>query len=151
MNASARLILTVLVGAMSISFCCALGRARAASSDFVALENQLSAALAGYDATAISAIWDDDFVTVFPNGHLSHRAERLAALARPVPKGPGLISHNDSVDVQYEDAHVAVVTVRSTWRFGDVGPGDPYMATHVWIRRGETWRLLSAQVAQIKP
>ena len=137
--------LAVLIGALGPV------AARAAPQDFVMLEERLSAALASYDAPAVSALWDDDFVTVFPDGGLSHRVERLAELARPIPQGPGLTSHNDSVDVQYEDANVAVVTVRSTWRYGNAVQGDPYLATHVWIRRGDAWRLLSAQIARIKP
>ena len=126
------------------------GLAAASPAQFVALEEQLSAALAAYDTAAVDALWDDKLVFVFPNGRISHKADRLAAMSRPRPPGgPALTSHNDSVDVQYEDANMAVVTVRSAWRAKPTDPGDPYMATHVWIRRGERWRLIAAQVAQI--
>jgi predicted DNA-binding protein (MmcQ/YjbR family) len=141
--------LAVLSFALSIGLW-APGRTQAAPQDFAVLEARLSAALASYDVPTVGALWDDRFVTVFPNGHVSHRADRLAVLARPVPPGPSLTSRNDGVDVQYEDDHVAVVTVRSTWNYGE-SPGEPYLATHVWIRRDGAWRLLSAQIAQVKP
>jgi hypothetical protein len=114
------------------------------------LESRLSQALARYDRATVSDLWDESFVFVFPNGHIAHRAERLAGLTAPPPsESAALTSHNDSVDVQYEDPRIAVVTVRSTWRSGSIEAGDPYLATHVWIRRGERWRLLSAQVARV--
>jgi len=126
--------------------------ATASPKDFQALEDRLSGALASYDRAAVSELWDGSFVFVFPNGHVSHRAERLAGLTPPhAGQATTLTSHNDSVEVQYEDAKIAIVTVRSTWRSGATKVGDPYLATHVWIRRGVQWRLLSAQVAHVSP
>ncbi|HEX2818229.1 MAG TPA: nuclear transport factor 2 family protein [Phenylobacterium sp.] len=118
----------------------------------MALEDHLSEALAAYDAAEVARLWDDAFVFVNPDGRMAKKAQRLAGIRRPDAKaGPPLTSHNDSVDVQYEDANVAVVLVRSTWRQGDRQLGQPYLATHVWIRRGPDWKLLSAQVAQLAP
>jgi len=127
--------------------------ALAGPPDFTVLENRLSDALARYDAATVAELWDDSFVFVFPNGHVSHKADRLAGLkSAPVAAGSAaLTSHNDSVDVQYEDANMAVVTVRSAWRSNPAEAGDRYIATHVWVRRGDRWRLVSAQVAHIAP
>ncbi len=89
---------------------------------------------------------------VFPNGHVSHKAERLAGLTPPAGGGANtLTSHNDSVDVEYEDANMAVVIVRSAWRSDPTDRGDRYIATPVWVRRGDRWRLVSAQVTHIAP
>jgi len=96
--------------------------ALAGPPDFTVLENRLSDALARYDAATVAELWDDSFVFVFPNGHVSH-----------------------------EDANMAVVTVRSAWRSNPAEAGDRYIATHVWVRRGDRWRLVSAQVAHIAP
>jgi len=126
---------------------CAAG---ATADAFRAIEDRLSRALAAHDTKTVAALWDDDFVFVWPDGKLAHKAERLAGVeVPPGSRPPGLTSQNDRVDVQYEDAHIAIVTVRSTWRFGANAPGDPYLATHVWIKRGDNWRLLSAQVAHV--
>ena len=126
--------------------------AQASAASFIALEDQLSAALAAYDAGEVGRMWDDAFVFVNPDGRVAKKAQRLAGIRRPAaPTGLPLTSHNDSVDVQYEDAHLAVVLVRSTWRQGDKQLGQPYLATHVWVRRGADWKLLSAQVAQAAP
>jgi len=90
-------------------------------------------------------------VFVFPNGALSHKAERLAAQAPPAEgAGPKLVATNDAVDLEYEDARMAVVVVRSSWRFGDNAP-DRFVATHIWINRSKGWRLISAQVAEVAP
>ncbi len=122
------------------------GRAHAAT--FQALEARLSDALAAYDRAEVDRLWDDDLVFVFPNGHLSRKAERLKAQVPPPDTGgPRLVAKNDAVDVEYEDNHTAVVIVTSSWRFGEAPP-DFYVATHVWIKRPQGWRLLSAQVAQ---
>ncbi|HLZ82752.1 MAG TPA: nuclear transport factor 2 family protein [Caulobacteraceae bacterium] len=140
-----RMILALTVGALLVA-----GSARADPTTFTALEAQLSDALANYDAPAIDKMWDDDLVFVFPNGKLSRKAERLAAQVPPPDTGgPKLVAKNDAVDVEYEDSHMAVVLVRSTWRFGDEPP-QHFVATHVWISRPQGWRLLSAQVAQLK-
>jgi len=125
--------------------------ALAGPPDFAALEDRLSAALAAYDAKTVGALWDDHFVFVFPNGRVTHKVERLAGLTPPAAQaGAALTSVNDRIEVQYQDDHLAVVTVRSRWKAGPADPGDAYIATHVWIRRGDAWRLLSAQVAHLK-
>jgi hypothetical protein len=92
---------------------------------------------------------NDRLVFVFPNGTLSRKGERLKAQVPPTA-GPRLVATNDSVQVQYDDTHVAVVTVLSSWRFGDNVP-EHYIATHIWIKRAQGWRLISAQVARVAP
>jgi ketosteroid isomerase-like protein len=126
--------------------------ARAEPPDFTALENRLSDALARYDAATVADLWDDSFVFVFPNGHVFHKAERLAGLKRPRDAGANtLTSHNDSIEVAYRGADMAVVIVHSAWRANPAEAGDRYVATHVWVRRGDNWRLVSAQVAHVTP
>jgi len=125
--------------------------AGAAADRFQALEAKLSAALANSDRAAVDKLWDDQLVFVFPDGTLSRKAERLKAQVPPVAgSGPKLVATNDDVTVEYEDTHVAVVVVRSSWRFGDRAP-ERFVATHVWIERPEGWRLISAQVAEAAP
>jgi len=110
----------------------------------------MSDALAAYDRATLDRLWDDQLVFVFPNGILERKAERLKEQVPPTGDGPRLVAANDAVDVDYEDANLAVVIVRSSWRFG-ANPPQPYVATHVWIRRPDGWRLISAQVAQVAP
>ena len=143
----------IAAGALGLALWLTPGMALASSPDFTALENRLSDALARYDAAAVADLWDDSFVFVFPNGHVSHKAQRLAGLMPPAAPAASsaLVSHNDSVDVQYQDANMAVVTVLSAWRSNPAEAGDRYIATHVWVRRGDRWRLVSAQVAHIAP
>ena len=126
-----------------------LSPARAAPATFQALEARLSDALAAYDRAEVDRLWDNDLVFVFPNGQLSRKAERLKAQVPPPDTGgPKLVATNDAVEVEYEDAHTAVVVVTSSWRFGNAPP-DRFVATHVWIKRPHGWRLISAQVAQM--
>jgi hypothetical protein len=139
--------------AVTAMACCAAwtAPALAASGKFAALEAKLSDALAAYDRASLDRLWDDQLVFVFPNGTVSRKAERLKAQAPPADStGPKLVATNDAVNVEYEDPHLAVVVVRSSWRFGDNAP-DPFVATHIWIKRPEGWRLISAQVAEVKP
>ncbi len=121
---------------------------RAEPATFEALEARLSDALAAYDRKTVGELFDDKLSFVFPGGRVAHKPERLAGMAPPAAGTPALVSHNDSVEVQYEDKEMAVVLVRSTWRQGDTVQGRPFIATHVWIRRPTGWRLVAAQVAQ---
>jgi hypothetical protein len=120
----------------------------ASPAGFQALEARRSDALAAYDRQTVDELFDDQLVFVFPNGRIAHKAERLAGMTAPSGAAP-LTSHNDNVEVQFEDKTMAVVLVRSTWRQGDVVQGRPYLATHIWIRRPAGWRLIAAQVAQV--
>ena len=118
--------------------------------EFAKLEQRLSDALASSDRSAVDRLWDDQLVFVFPDGKLSHKAERLRAQVPLIDaSGPRLTASNDAVEIAYEDANVAVLGVHSSWRFGDSAP-KPFVATHVWIRRAEGCWLLSAQVAEVK-
>jgi ketosteroid isomerase-like protein len=122
--------------------------AAATPRTFEALEAKLSDALAAYDRAELDRLWDDDLVFVFPDGHLSRKAERLKAQVPPPDTGgPKLSAKNEAVDLEFEDAHTAVVVVRSSWRFAAAAP-QLFVATHVWIHRPNGWRLLSAQVAE---
>jgi Domain of unknown function (DUF4440) len=147
-----RLAIGMGVVAAALALGLASAAVAAAPPDFTALEDRLSDALARYDAATVAGLWDDSFVFVFPNGHVSRKAERLARLTPPKTAAPAsLTSHNDSVEVAYQDADMAVVIVHSAWRSHPGDVGDRYVATHVWVRRGEQWRLVSAQVAQVAP
>jgi hypothetical protein len=127
------------------------GAASASPKTFVALEGRLSDALAACDAPTIDRLWDDKFVFVFPNGKLSRKLERMKAqVPRPDTGGPKLSARNDAVEVEWEDAHMAVVIVKSSWQFGNAEP-TRFLATHVWIKRLNGWRLISAQVAEVTP
>ncbi len=124
--------------------------ARADPATFQHLEATLSDALAGYDRATVDRLWDDDLTFVFPTGEVSRKAARLKAQVPPLDKGgPKLLARNDAVDVTYEDKTMAVVLVHSSWRFGE-SPPTLFVATHIWIRRAQGWRLISAQVAQLK-
>ena len=128
-----------------------IASATAATNTFERLEARLSGALAAYDRATLDTLWDDRLVFVFPDGTLSHKADRLKAqVPPPDAHSPKLVATNDAVSVEFADDHVAVVIVRSSWRFGDQPP-RPFLATHIWIKRRTGWRLLSAQVAQVTP
>lgn len=150
MQRSARLKAGIAVSA-SACWVASTTSVAAAPDTFAALEAKLSDALAAYDRAALDKLWDDQLVFVFPNGTLSRKAERLKAQVPPADGGgPRLVATNDAVNVEFEDTHMAVVIVRSSWRFGD-NPSEPFVATHVWIKQPQGWRLISAQVAEVMP
>src|SRR5437870_6703122 len=67
-------------------------------SELVELERQLSEALAKQDAPALGRLWSDMLVFTFPNGHISNKAERLAA-QKPSANPNQLTNHNEEVKV----------------------------------------------------
>lgn len=142
--------LTLTLAAMVCAGIAGPSMGRTQPGTFQALEATLSDALAAYDRTTVDRLWDDNLIFVFPTGEMSRKAARLKAQVPPPDTGgPKLVARNDAVDVEYEDRNTAVVLVRSSWRFGDAPP-TRFIATHVWIRRPQGWRLVSAQVAQLK-
>jgi len=122
----------------------------AAEAEIATAEAQLAEAFTRQDVAAIDRLWSDDFIFTFPSGKVFTKQQRLAGM-KPLPADakPSLINKNDSIVIHvYGDC--AVAAVLSSWRPADASTGDQYQATHVWIRQSGHWRLVAAQVAQIK-
>ena len=118
--------------------------------ELIELERQLSKALATQDTSVLDRLWSESLVFTFPNGQISNKAQRLAA-QKPSADPNQLISRNEEVKVQVY-GNSAVVTVRSRWvdKAGAQQYGDPYQATHVWVKEHGRWQLVAAHVSQIK-
>jgi ketosteroid isomerase-like protein len=115
------------------------------------LEELLNDALSTLDAKTIDKIWADDFVFVTPSGRIANKAQRLAGLKPADTSAPPLTSTIDDVQVRVYGTS-AVAIVKTTWR-GSIDAksiADPYVATHVWVRAGTSWRLASAHVSQVE-
>jgi ketosteroid isomerase-like protein len=138
------LILTVLaVG-------CVTASNQNAETEIQLAEAQLADAFTRQDVTRIDGLWSDDFIFTAPTGKVFTKQQRLAGM-KPLPPDatPTLINRNDQVVVRiYGDT--AVATVLSTWKAADAATGDQYQATHVWVKRQVRWRMVAAQVAQVK-
>ena len=118
--------------------------------ELIELERQLSEALARQDTSVLDHLWSETLVFTFPNGHISNKAQRLAA-QKPSADPNQLTNRNEEVKV-YPYGNSAVVTVRSRWfdKAGKQPYGDPYQATHLWVRQHRRWQLVAAHVSQVK-
>ena|SRR5262245_42896215 len=117
--------------------------------ELVELERQLSLALARQDASVLDRLWSEDLVFTFPNGQVSNKARRLAA-QKPSVDPNQLTNRNEEVRVHLY-GNSAVVTVRSRWLDkSGTQQGDPYQATHVWVKQQGRWQLVAAHVSQVK-
>ena len=117
--------------------------------ELVELERQLSLALARQDASVLDRLWGEDLVFTFPNGQVSNKARRLAA-QKPSVDANQLTNRNEEVKVHLY-GNSAVVTVRSRWLDKEgTQQGDPYQATHVWVKQQGRWQLVAAHVSQVK-
>ena len=118
--------------------------------ELIELERQLSEALARQDALVLDRLWSETLVFTFPNGQMSNKAQRLAA-QKPSADPNQLTNRNEEVKVRLY-GNCAVVTVRSRWvdKAGTKQYGDPYQATHVWVKRDGRWQLVAAHVSQVK-
>ena len=113
------------------------------------LENELTAAFNKYDTAALDRLWDRDLTFVFPNGIQAGKIERLSAMQKVPADVPQ--SANESVDVSMlRDAAVAIVVSRWPGMRDGKAFFMRFRATHVWVKRGDDWRLLAAHVSQIK-
>jgi hypothetical protein len=118
--------------------------------ELIELERQLSEALARQDASVLDRLWSETLVFTFPNGQVSNKGQRLAA-QKPSADPNQLTNRNEEVRVHLY-GNSAVVTVRSRWvdKAGTKQYGDPYQATHVWVKQHGRWQLVAAHVSQIK-
>jgi ketosteroid isomerase-like protein len=118
--------------------------------ELIELERQLSDALARQDASVLDRLWSESLVFTFPNGQVSNKAQRLAA-QKPSSDPNQLTNRNEEVKV-YSYGNSAVVTVRSRWtdQTGAKQFGDPYQATHVWVKQNGRWQLVAAHVSQAR-
>ena len=128
--------------------------AQAPEQELIRLEQQLTEALARYDKPTVERLWADDLVFVGLNGKASSKLERLAGLNAPSSTSVATVTAatNDDVKVRLY-GQTAVVTLRSTWitRTDNGETREPYMTTHVWVRRNNTWQLVSAHVSRVTP
>jgi ketosteroid isomerase-like protein len=133
--------------------CFSVVRADDSKQQIVQLEQQLTEALSRSDSRTIEALWADDLVWIGPNGRSSSKAEQLAGM-RAATAVQVLTAINKRVDVRiYGTTAVAVVT--STWAdvqagsAGSAGKHSDYVATHVWNRTGDSWRLVAAHISRL--
>ena len=128
----------------------AAGQNSPAQQEIATLEQRLNDALTHVDAKVISELWSDSFVFIAPNGKVSSKSERLAGLPPASSNSDALVSTIDEVSGQIVGP-VAIAIVRTSWRGVAEGKSfsDPYIATHIWVKEGKTWRLRLAQVAQV--
>jgi hypothetical protein len=126
------------------------GSTQKVERELIELERQLSEALARQDASILDRLWSETLVFTFPNGQVSNKAQRLAA-QKPSADPNQLTNRNEEVKV-YPYGNSAVVTVRSRWvdKAGTHPYGDPYQATHVWVKQHGHWQLVAAHVSQVK-
>ena len=98
----------------------------------------------------ISELWSDSFVFIAPNGKASNKSERLAGLPPASSSEDSVVSKLDNVSVRTYGS-VAVAIVKTSWHgIADGKPfAAPFIATHVWAKEGKSWRLTSAQVAEV--
>jgi ketosteroid isomerase-like protein len=113
------------------------------------LEEELNSAFNRYDAGTLDRLWSEDLSFIMLNGSVATKAQRLAGLgSRPanIPE-----SVNESVDVKmYGDVAVAVVLSRWSGKHDGLSYATYYRATHVWARQTGGWKLVAAQVSQVK-
>jgi ketosteroid isomerase-like protein len=151
-NIFALLLLITLVAAPAVaqSYRKAIRSTQQAERELIELERQLSAALARQDASVLDRLWSETLVFTFPNGQISNKAQRLAA-QKPSADPHQLTNLNEEVKVRLY-GNSAVVTVRSRWvdKTGTRQYGDPYQATHVWVKQNGRWQLVAAHVSQVK-
>ncbi len=113
------------------------------------LEDELLAAFNKPDPEALDRLWDDEFVVVFPNGVQNNKQQRMAALK----EHPSSIPQYSNLSVQIRALPgVAVAIVVARVSSGEAGRPSSVrlLSTRVWVDRGGRWRILSAQVAQLR-
>jgi ketosteroid isomerase-like protein len=144
------LLLITLVAPPAIAQKKAMRSTQEVEHELIELERQLSEALARQDASVLDRLWSETLVFTFPNGQISNKAQRLAA-QKPSADPNQLTTRNEEVKVHLY-GNTAVVTVRSRWvdKPGKQQYGDPYQATHVWVKQNGRWQLVAAHVSQVR-
>ena len=113
-----------------------------------ALEVELLTAFNTSDPQALDRLWDDEFVVVFPNGVQHNKQQRMAAL-----DSTGPIAQYTNLSVQVRTAPglaIAIVLARVVPGEGTQASAVRLKTTRVWVDRGGRWKILTAQVAQLR-
>jgi uncharacterized protein (TIGR02246 family) len=139
-----------LVALLCTLVCCRAVKADDAKQQIVQLEQQLTEALSRSDSRTVDILWADDVVWVGPGGQAFSKAEQLAAM-RAATASSALKATNKRVDVRIYGT-TAVTIVISTWastQAARAGKHTDYVATHVWMRTGDRWRLVAAHISRL--
>lgn len=143
----ATLALSIL---LSLSFSCASTDPRLAERTVREAENDWNQSRIAGDAHRVAALLDDDWTMI----HVDGRIERKSSYVEGIASGG---RHILSIDVIAQsirvDLPVAIVTgevAQRGFRRGELREGR-LRFTHVWVRRGSSWRMVRSHSTEMKP
>jgi ketosteroid isomerase-like protein len=115
-----------------------------AEAELRAVELEFEASLVRADAAALDRILADDFRLVDLSGALSTKEAFLQVLQGGELKFVSVVAQSMEVRL-YENMAVIVGQTAMHARFRDHDFEVPSRFTHVYVRQGSAWRLVSAQ------
>ena len=127
-----------------------VANAAAIEADIKKLANDMSAAQLKADAAAMEKLWSDNYMFVGPDGSVSTKAERIAAIKSGDSKFESLAYDEMSVRSNPEGTG-AVLIGRVTGKGTNLGKpvSGQYRMTQVWSKTKDGWQLVSGQVTSI--
>lgn len=142
----------VLTAAVPLSSAMAQAPAVAASDDKAALEALNGEWLTAYrtrDAAALDRVLADDFQGIYPNGRIMTKADVLKLATNPA---------RTIEAVSWEDVKIVVIgdvaVLRARTRMSGKGADGPFASLNdfadVYVKRGGTWKAISAHVVRVE-
>jgi uncharacterized protein (TIGR02246 family) len=107
-----------------------------------------------HDEKAMDASVPDDFVITFPNGEMQTKAQIIASLKRPRPKGgPAMKFHTEDVKARaYGDTVILSGRVVTEYqRDGQTMSKDQQRYTDTYVKRDGRWQVVASHLSNVTP
>jgi ketosteroid isomerase-like protein len=136
---------SILISLLAASFACAPSGSEAA--EIKKAETAWTTAVSKSDASAVARLLSDDLVYAHSTGLAENKSQYLAKLKTGAQK-------YDSI--QYSDQKIRIfgntAVVNGTFRMTGSTNGVPFdntlLVTHVWVKQGNDWKLVSHQTTK---
>lgn len=133
------------IAALALFTACAFP---AVEDDIRAAEKAWAAAVVKKDAAALEKMYDEKLIYAHSTGNIENRKEYLDRLTSGAQRYD-TITHETVRVVPYGNSAVAHSVVRMTGNSSGRVFDDRLMMMHVWVKQGNTWRLVAHQTTRL--
>ena len=112
--------------------------------ELLELDRQFLDAILHHDVSCVDSILPDDFLSVFPDGHVANKTDELENV-----KTVKLESYStDEIKIHWYKDNVAIINFRLRLKIN--GDTKQVRDSHVYIKRNGRWQMIMGQTTPIR-
>ena len=135
---------------LTLSASCATTDIRSAENSVRAVENDWNQSRIDGDARRVAALLDDDWTATHVDGRIEHKKPYVEGIASGGRRILAVNVVSQSVRVEPPVAIVTGEAIQRGFRRGELREGR-LRYTHVWVRHGSSWRMVTSQATELRP